>query len=137
MEQTIIRKYNYTIEKLSLLKDYLEKYKVTEKKEKEILYYALQKITEEIVKMTIKLNVFILKKNNIFPKTYRHSFIKIGEYFDMEKIRIEELANTAKFRNTIAHDYMEMDEEEFIKGARKIVNIYPEYLKKLYNRLKD
>lgn len=66
MDNVLInRKYKYLLERLEKLKLYLQEYEKEKKLlNKEILYHALQRVTEEVVETAIKINIFILKENN-------------------------------------------------------------------------
>lgn len=131
---TINRKYNYLLDRLDKLNKYLKEYE--NRDDKELIYLALQRITEEVVETAIKLNIFILKENKIFPKTYQDSFLLLKKIFDLDKEEIENLSNTAKFRNILAHEYIELKEKEFIENSKKIIEIYPNYLKIIYKSIK-
>lgn len=126
---TINRKINIITEKLLTLKQFLEDYK-KEEKHKKILYLASQKITEEIVESAIKINIIILKEHNIFSKSYKDSFLDLDKKV-LKIENIEKLAETAKFRNQIAHEYDIITEEDFIKSANEIIKLYPKYLKNI------
>jgi len=135
MDKTSIkRKYNYLIERFEKLKEYLKDYdNEKDKKDKEKNYLALQRITEEVVETAIKINIFILKEKNIFPKTYKESFLKLKTDFNLDEKILVKLSNTAKFRNLLAHEYINLNEKEFIKKSKEILKVYPIYLKKIYN----
>lgn len=131
----IIRKYKYLTERLNKIKEYLSQYEKEDKNKKEILYLALQRLVEETVESAIKINIYILKEKKIFPKTYQESFLKLEKIIEMDKKELEKLSQTARFRNILAHEYEDLSEENFIIKAKEIVNIYPRYLKQIYNNL--
>lgn len=126
---TLNRKYSYLLDRFEKLKKYKKKY---DKEKEEIVYFALQRIAEEVVETAIKINIYFLKEEQIFPKTYQESFLLLEEYLDFNEKELKELAKTAKFRNLLAHEYILMPEEEFLKNISKIIKIYPKYLKTIY-----
>ena len=86
---TIIRKYTYIIEKFEKVKKYYEKYqKEKDVDTKDMIYSALQRVVEEVLESSIKLNIYILKEKGKFPKSYKESFelLKNELKFDEEKI---------------------------------------------------
>jgi uncharacterized protein YutE (UPF0331/DUF86 family) len=132
--ETLNRKYNYLIERFEKLKEFKDEYEdKNSEKDKEVFYLAMQRVTEEVVETAIKINIYILKEQKIFPKTYQESFLQLKDFLS-EKIDLEKLAKTAKFRNLLAHEYIDLPEKEFMKNVNLIITEYPKYLKDIYEK---
>ena len=129
---TIIRKYTYIIEKFEKVKKYYENYqKEKDVDTKDMIYSALQRVVEEVLESSIKLNIYILKEKGKFPKSYKESFELLKNELNFDEEKINTLASFAKFRNILAHEYHDITPEMTISKIKEIIEILPEYLKKL------
>ena len=118
---SVNRKYSYIIGRFEKLKEFIQSYdEEKDEKKKEVYYLALQRLAEEVVETAIKINIFILKEKRIFPKTYQESFLKLKFYCDFSEKDLDLLSQTVKFRNIIAHEYIDLDEKEFIENFKKL-----------------
>lgn len=133
---TIIRKYSYLLERFDKSKEYLKSYHSLDKEKREVYFDALERSIEEVLETCIKLNIFILKEKNIFPKTYLESFSLMNEFLDFDDEMKKELEYLARFRNILAYEYMDMKEDLTIEKIEKILNILPEYIKRVKAFLK-
>lgn len=95
----------------------------------------MQRIVEETVESAIKINIFILKQHNIFPKTYQDSFLELKILNIFTTKELKELAKTAKFRNILAYEYDDLTDDIFLNRTKLIIDLFPDYLKKIYKHL--
>ena len=136
--ETIQRKYSYLIKKFKELKEILNEFEIKKFKnefEKQIYISALERQYEQVVETTIKLNIYILKENKAFPKTYKESFILLKEILKYNNHEIEEISKTAKFRNILAHEYQELKQEDILDNIKLVIKTYPKYVKQLKKEL--
>ena len=128
----MIRKYAYIIEKFEKVKKYYENYQTEKDADtKDMIYSALQRVVEEVLESSIKLNIYILKEKEKFPKSYKESFELLKNELNFDEGKINTLSSFAKFRNILAHEYQDMTPEITISKIKEIIDILPEYLKKL------
>ena len=131
---TIKRKFKLIEENLEKLKQYYFDYqKPKNEKYKEITFFALKRVAEEITESAIKLNIILLKTRDIFPITYKESFLKLYEFNLFDKELAKSFAKTAQFRNILAHEYQDLTELETIENIKIILKLYPTYLIKINN----
>ena len=134
MDITIKRKIDFITEELIELKEYLEKYQQTKDK---MYFMLIKRYTEEICETCIKLNQLLLKKKLHFPKSYQHSFLDMKDFYSFKISDFEGLAKTAKFRNELAHEYIDMSAYYAVENSKKILELYPIYLKELQEVLEE
>ena len=123
----IKRKINFVRESIILAKEYLKDYGENNDRKNML---ALERLAEEIVETSIKINKEILKSKKILPLSYKDSFLKLEILGLFDKEFIEILADTSTFRNELAHEYMGMSSFYSIENIRLIINNYPKYLLK-------
>ena len=128
MDIKIKRKIDFITEELLELQEYLNKYEQTQDK---MYFMLIKRYSEEICETCIKLNQLILKKKLHFPKSYQHSFLDLKDYYYFKNSDLEALANTAKFRNELAHEYIDMSAYYAVENSKKILELYPVFLKEL------
>lgn len=133
MDATLKRKIDFVTEELLELKSYLVKYEETQDK---MYFMLIKRYTEEICETCIKINQILLKEKLHFPKSYQHSFLDMKDFYSFKKSDLEALSKTAKFRNELAHEYIDMSAYYAIENAKKILELYPLYLKELQEILK-
>ena len=119
------RKLDFVSKNLVLMQEILKDYKTG----KEVYFLALKRVAEEIVESAIKINFFLLNSKSKFAKSYRDSFLDLNCFEDFESDFLEEISKTAHFRNILAHEYVELTEEDVIDNIKKILELYPKYLK--------
>ena len=133
MEREVIyAKIDFVTSKLEDSKKYLKEY---DRNEEDIYLCAIERVIEQVVETTIKINSEILKDQRIIPKSYKDTFLEM-KTFDIDKKLLQEMANTAKFRNELAHEYLDMSKYYAIKNIKNIIKIYPKYLKKIIEILR-
>jgi uncharacterized protein YutE (UPF0331/DUF86 family) len=133
MNYIIYEEIKFVNENLKLGKSFLKDYELS-KSTKDL--FALERVSEQIVETTIKINKRILKRKNIIPSTYKESFLKLRELKFIDDNFLEKLAETAIFRNELAHDYRNMDKFYSLENIKNILELYPIYLEKLIKFLK-
>lgn len=132
MDATIERKIEFITQSLIDLKESIEEYEKTkEAKQKKQFFTLSKRYCEEAVETTIKLNQILLKKHLKFPKSYVHSFLDLKEYYDFSDINIGEISQVAKFRNELAHDYIDMSPQYSIEHSKRTLKNLKIYLKKI------
>lgn len=129
---TAIRKYTYILDKFEKVKKYYDKYNQEEDLEtKDIIYSALQRVVEEVLESCIKLNIYVLKEKNIFPKSYKESFELLKTELNFDEEKINTISSFAKFRNILAHEYQDITPEMTLSKIKQIIDVLPEYLREL------
>lgn len=100
--------------------------------DKNMAYYAAQKKAEEIVESSVALNQDILfMEFNHVSKSYKDSFKDLLKLNIFSEPVLKKYMKTAKLRNRLAHDYLNLSEEDTITQMKEIVKMYPNYLKKM------
>lgn len=139
MKKQIIRK---KLESLSNLLEKLEE--IISKREnsneeniKEYLLFAAEKKAEECVELAITINQSLLEPKNKIADSYYESFIELKNFEKFEENELKQLASTTGFRNRLAHEYLNIDEEITIKSMKKILETYPGYIKKVNEMLES
>ncbi len=130
-ENIVQEKIDFIAKTLKVLKDILQK-----RQEnillKDYLFFAAQKKAEEIVESAISLNQELLKTYfKHLSGSYYESFVDLKRMEIFEEEELIKLASTAGFRNRLAHDYLKLDNKITEKSLEKILEIYPNYLKKI------
>lgn len=71
----------------------------------------------------------ILERDKPTPDTYRQSFLYLGREKILPMALAETLAESAKLRNILVHEYdFEEDYQKFYESAKKFLPAYREYL---------
>lgn len=129
-EVLILEKITYLKSLLKKLKVRLEKYEVEENlEEKETLFAAMSKFSEEIVEIAIKINNKFLELNSDFAASYYETFSKLKNFYDIDEEILKKLAKTTGLRNRIAHEYEYIDEQITIRSFQNILELYDSYIK--------
>ena len=115
------------LEKLEIiLKEYEKNSKL-----KEFLFYAAEKKAEEIVELAISINQELLKFKGKMSQSYYDSFIDLNLFGVFDENFLIKLANTAGFRNRLAHDYLDIDEKVAFNTMKDMLSLYKLYLQKV------
>jgi uncharacterized protein YutE (UPF0331/DUF86 family) len=131
MDKVVIEsKISSLLSLLEKLKTILKEYE-TNKTLKEIIFYAAEKKAEEIVELAISINQELLKEKGKISLSYYDSFIDLKSFKSFSEVELKELASTAGFRNRLAHEYLEVNENIAIRSMKNILRIYPPYLQKV------
>lgn len=139
-KEIIIKRLEYMKEKLKDLKYDLDKYeneKNINERDKKTIQGAIERWAEEIVESAININTQMLKSKNKISDSYYNTFIDMKEFKIFEEELLEKLASTAGFRNRLAHDYMNIDEEIMIGSVKMILKLYKEYIINIAKYLKE
>lgn len=91
-----------------------------------------------VVDIACDINVHILLERNVSaPDTYSQSFIAMAKIKIISFALAESLAEGAKLRNILVHEYdfIESD-EKFYHSAKRLVPLYKEYSAIIYNLIK-
>lgn len=142
MSSTIEQRLFYMQSKLEKLKISLNKYHTfLAKNEVDNIYLALKAVErdcEEIVESAVRINQEILETHlEYIAQTYRESFEKLNEFSIFDTDTLKKLSNTTGFRNRLAHDYMELDDNIVIKTGELIVILYSQYILKIDSFIKE
>lgn len=131
MTNFIIQEKIEFIEKtLRMIKDILKKRAISTLKD--YLLFAAEKKAEEIIESAISMNQEMLKKyHKHLSKSYYESFLDLRKLKIFSDDELTKLANTAGFRNRLAHDYLELHPEITLKSIENLLRIYPIYLKRI------
>jgi len=71
------------------------------------------------------------------PKTYRDTFIILGDMKVLPNEFAEKIAASAGFRNAIVHDYNNLDKNQVYKTVDEAVSQYTEYCSYILNFLDE
>ncbi len=130
-------KDNKLIHKLEQLKDLYEEflkwdsfYHQWEGIHKDSAFLSSQKKAEELVEYAIKINRELLKKKNIFSHSYKESFLQL-ENIGFEKEFTKKLSEITLFRNKMAHEYLNISDEEIKFELDNLKILFPKYIKKI------
>jgi len=111
MDREIIEnRIEYIKEKIKDINFEILKYDETlDKRIKKTHLAAAERWAEEIIESAININNEILKDFGKISESYYESFLelKVIDLFDDEFL--EKIANTAGFRNRLAHEYMSLN----------------------------
>lgn len=135
MEKELIKeKLQYQKSLIQKLKIRLNKYKLEkDEEEKETLFAAMAKFSEEIVESAIKINNRLLEDNKDFASSYYETFSKLRKHYEIDEEIIDKLARTTGFRNRISHEYDKINPEITVISFENIINLYLEYIKIILN----
>ena len=142
MSKTIEQRLFYIESKLDKLKISLNKYKeFLANNEVDNVYLALKAVErdcEEIVESAVKINQEILETHfDYIAQSYRESFEKLEECSIFNKETLKKLSNTTGFRNRLAHDYMNLDDNIIIKTGKLILLLYSKYILRINDYIKS
>ena len=98
---------------------------------KEFLLYAAEKKAEEVVEQAVSINQELLKLKGKVSQSYYDSFLDLKIFKVFVERDLFELAGTAGFRNRLAHDYLEVDNELAMKSMKNMIPLYKLYLQKI------
>ena len=133
----INKRIDYITKKLEKLSLSIKKFESSsDENDKYIALKAIERDCEEIVESAVRVNQEILTNSGEIGETYRDSFEKLKslKIFTSKEL-LEKLANTTGFRNRLAHDYIDIDDDITIVSAKNILEIYPKYLTKISDYL--
>lgn len=128
----ILRKLNVITTELDKLK------KLSELSRKDYLndernYYMSERIIEKIVGAAIDINIhLIVSAGEKVPDTYYDSFLIIGRLGIVDIDFAKEIAESARMRNKIIHDYEDLEEGQVYNSLDKAVQHYTEYVKYIH-----
>ena len=105
--------------------------KTLDKRVKKSHLAAAERWAEEIIESAININNEILKDYGKISTSYYESFLELKIIDMFEDKFLEKIANTAGFRNRLAHEYMDLNEEITLNSIKNIPKLYKEYLIKI------
>jgi len=124
-------------EKLNLITRDLERLKIfsdftiSQIAEDFIKYAALKNILMEIIGRAIDINEHFISEmaqpHMEAPKTYRDTFLLLGDLNILQKDFAGEVSKSAGFRNAIVHEYNNLDENIIYKTVGEAINQYAKY----------
>ena len=117
--KSLLKKIEYRLEKYDIEKD---------ESERETLFAAMSKFSEEVIETAIKINNILLEEEKDFAPTYYETFTRLLKYYDIDKDLISNLAKTTGFRNRISHEYSNLDSRITIESFNNLLNLYPKYI---------
>jgi len=131
------KKIDYILSTMDEILSALRKYK-SKNEDAKFFYYAAQKKTEEAIETAISLNQEILEDFfDHITKSYFDSFMDLEKTDRFTKAELEKLANTAGFRNRLAHEYLDLDTQITLSSMEKLLKLYPQYIKSIKEWLAD
>ncbi len=123
------RKLNYITENLRYLDKLYNEYNKSKDFEKLKNRLAISKLIEEITESAIKINNYLLNKKRKYSYTYKDTFLNLLKYYNLDNELFNELAETAKFRNEIVHEYSNFRTQSNIsKNIERFIYLYSKYV---------
>lgn len=100
-------------------------------------FYTGQRIIEKIVGAAIDINIaVIVLKGEKIPDTYYDSFLVAGRLGVFPSAFAEKIADSARLRNKIIHEYEDIDEQKIYDSLREAIIQYTKYVKYIQEFLK-
>lgn len=129
-KEVLNNKVQSLLDLIDKLKEVLEEHKKNISLQ-EFLLYAAEKKAEEIVELATSINQELLRSKDKFGLSYYDSFIELKIFNVFTEDELKNLANTAGFRNRLAHDYLDVDAEVALKTMKRMIKQYAVYSQKV------
>lgn len=95
-----------------------------------------ERLIEIIVELASDINNYLLVQiYQTAPETYSASFIEAGKKRLISQNLAEELAKSAKMRNILVHQYIDVDHQIVYLAISKALDQYPRYIQEITNFL--
>lgn len=99
-------------------------------------YYSGERIIEKIVGAAIDINISIVtSKGEKVPDTYYDSFLMMAKLNIFPLAFARQIADSARLRNKIVHNYEEIEEEQIYQSLEEAVTQYAEYVRYIHRYL--
>lgn len=101
----------------------------------ETVVRAAERNFELIVELASDINTHLLiEKTGKTPDSYKQSFSDLGAAGIVEARLAESLAESAKIRNVLVHEYdFDEDYKKFYEAVKRLIPVYGEYLAAVYH----
>jgi len=137
MNKHIKGKFTHMVEAMKEMAEALQIY-LKKETQNRFYFYAAEKKAEEIVDCAISINKYILYDDlGKSSKSYYDSFIDLKKIEIFSDQFLEKIAQTAGFRNRLAHEYLDLNEKITIDSMKNILKLYPQYLKNIKKYLSE
>lgn len=123
--------------KISLIEDKLERLKefsefsfqeiVSDFKKQAIVERLLERIITRAIDINQHLIVELYKKELSPPKSYRETFLKLGDLEVCPKEFVENISKSVGTRNALVHDYDEVDYSKIYSSISDCLKDYHQY----------
>jgi len=98
----------------------------------ELLFAAVERLSEEILGSLFKINDLLLDCKGEIPGSYRDGFLDVGRFYSEIGVDFSvSISKFASFRNNLAHEYMDLDSSEVIVFCNSMLPLVSEYLKRI------
>ena len=134
-------------EKLNLITRDLERLKIfsdftiNQMAEDFIKYAALKNILMEIIGRAIDINEHLVSEmaqpDMEVPKTYRETFLLLGDLNILQRDFAGEISKSAGLRNAIVHEYNNLDENIIYKTVCEAINQYAKYCNYIFKFIEN
>ena len=134
-------------EKLNLITRDLERLKIfsdftiNQMAEDFIKYAALKNILMEIIGRAIDINEHLVSEmaqpDMEVPKTYRETFLLLGDLNILQRDFAGEISKSAGLRNAIVHEYNNLDENIIYKTVGEAINQYAKYCNYIFKFIEN
>src|SRR3990167_4524637 len=134
-------------EKLNLITRDLERLKIfsdftiSQIAEDFIKYLALKNILMEIIGRAIDINEHLISEiahlDMEEPKTYRETFLLLGDLNILQRDFAEEISKSDGLRNAIVHEYNNLDENIIYKTVGEAINQYAKYCNYIFKFIEN
>lgn len=136
--ELIVEKINLITRDLERLEEF-SGMEISEVARDYLRYAALKNIFMEIIGRAIDINEHLISQcfepGREIPKTYKDTFLLLGELKIMSPDFADEISKSAGFRNAIVHEYNNLDKGIVYKSVGEAVDQYKKYCEYILNFL--
>jgi uncharacterized protein YutE (UPF0331/DUF86 family) len=92
----------------------------------------VERILELTIQSAIDINSHIITKHlNLDFSTPQESFFILSNYGILNQDSAKDLSKSPNFRNLLAHEYLDIDDQQVFNLISKALNQYPFYIKEI------
>lgn len=139
-ETFVQQKIQATMDDLSLL-EAMNQYSISEIMADPYRHHAFNNIIQLVVQRAVDINQHILSDLDpellISPKTYRETFVLMGEKDIIPLDFAMKISGSGSLRNIIVHEYDNLDPKKLDDGRRKMLELYPKFCEAILKWLKE
>lgn len=104
----------------------------------DVQMYFAERVMQRMIEAAIDINMHIASdKKWETPDSYFHSFIALADLKIYSRNFGESIAPSAKMRNIIVHEYLNLDIKKFKEALDSALRDYPKYVKHIQKFLRS
>lgn len=130
------QKVQAIIDDLALLED-MSRFSIEEIMADPYRHHAFNNVVQQVVQRAVDINQHILSDVDpellASPKTYRETFMLMGEKSVLPHEFAEKIAGSGSLRNIIVHEYDNLDPKKLDEGRKKMLELYPQFCEHILN----